>query len=237
VEDAVVAFLSARSTHSQLFAKPQTAVRVAIETLLNTEFDFFITVSVTGSFTANINAKSEEIKEETKGKQVTIVFGVGDALARLDKDGNFICSLPKWMCERLRPKAERLQNQPVTELSNALTRFQRDWPYVMFVLMPLFAIMLKVVYLRRNWLYGEHLVFALHIHAAWFAFGLFVLLLPSFEWIPVVAMVIYTILAMRRVYTGRKRATFTRATILFVIYSFAVLVAIAILMIYELLFQ
>ncbi|MEM6783994.1 MAG: DUF3667 domain-containing protein [Bacteroidota bacterium] len=47
----------------------------------------------------------------------------------------------------------------------------RQIPTVMFLLLPVFALLLKVVYLRRNWYYGEHLVFALHVHA--FAFGVF----------------------------------------------------------------
>lgn len=47
----------------------------------------------------------------------------------------------------------------------------RQVPTVMFLLLPVFALLLKVVYLRRSWYYGEHLVFALHVHA--FAFTIF----------------------------------------------------------------
>jgi len=38
-------------------------------------------------------------------------------------------------------------------------------PYLMFVLVPTFALLLKLLYLRRRRLYLEHLIFALHVHA------------------------------------------------------------------------
>ena len=39
----------------------------------------------------------------------------------------------------------------------------------MFVLLPGFALWLKLAYLNRRMRYTEHLVFALHVHAFWFA--------------------------------------------------------------------
>ena len=56
-----------------------------------------------------------------------------------------------------------------------LFQFLRDateqLPTAMFILLPVFALLLKGVYLRRGWYYSEHLVFALHTHA--FAFIVF----------------------------------------------------------------
>lgn len=42
-------------------------------------------------------------------------------------------------------------------------------PTVVFLLMPVFALLLKLLYVRRGWYYSEHLVFALHVHAFMFA--------------------------------------------------------------------
>ena len=38
-------------------------------------------------------------------------------------------------------------------------------PTVLFLLLPLFALLLKLLYARRDWYYSEHLVFGLHTHA------------------------------------------------------------------------
>ncbi len=46
-----------------------------------------------------------------------------------------------------------------------------NMPKAMFILLPLFALLLKLLYVRRRRYYGEHLVFALHTHA--FAFIVF----------------------------------------------------------------
>lgn len=56
-------------------------------------------------------------------------------------------------------------------------RFVRDMldraPYLMFLLVPTFALLLTLLYLRRRRLYLEHLIFALHVHAlAFIAFAL-----------------------------------------------------------------
>jgi hypothetical protein len=75
-------------------------------------------------------------------------------------------------------------------------------PRTMFVLVPLFAFFLKLIYLRRQRFYVEHFVFSLHVHA--FAFLMFTPLLflrggpvPTLImlWMP-----LYVFLAMKRVY-------------------------------------
>ena len=44
-------------------------------------------------------------------------------------------------------------------------------PTVLFIVLPVFALLLKVLYVRRGWYYSEHLIFGLHTHA--FAFVVF----------------------------------------------------------------
>lgn len=55
-----------------------------------------------------------------------------------------------------------------------LEAFTSNMPKAMFVLLPLFALLLKLLFVRHGRYYGEHLVFALHTHA--FAFVTFALL-------------------------------------------------------------
>ncbi|MDX1531928.1 MAG: DUF3667 domain-containing protein [Rhodothermales bacterium] len=96
--------------------------------------------------------------------------------------------------------------------------FTSNMPKAMFVLLPLFALLLKLLYVRRKRYYGEHLVFALHTHAyAFFAFaalGLFLALTGEIDaltgWprvaagggvlLLILSVPAYVLLALKRVY-------------------------------------
>lgn len=80
--------------------------------------------------------------------------------------------------------------------------FVNTVPKAMFVLLPLFALILKGIYFRSKRYYVEHLVFSLHVHA--FVFALLTILqipvLSSLIPFLVLWMAIYLYLAMWRVY-------------------------------------
>lgn len=75
-------------------------------------------------------------------------------------------------------------------------------PHMVFLMLPLFAFMLKLLYIRRNRYYAEHFVFSLHVHA--FIFLMFILmLLIRHEYFILAAslwILVYLWLAMKRVY-------------------------------------
>lgn len=75
-------------------------------------------------------------------------------------------------------------------------------PQMMFIMLPLFAALLKVLYFRSKRFYVEHFVFALHLHA--FSF-LTYLAMIAVRWPPVVGvlwlwMFVYLYASMKRVY-------------------------------------
>jgi hypothetical protein len=93
---------------------------------------------------------------------------------------------------RMQPK------QAVERVSGAFLEYV---PQTMFLLLPLFAGVLKLLYSRRKRLYVEHFVFALHLHA--FVFLSFTLMMVVPDRVEVVAglwIMLYTYLAMYRVY-------------------------------------
>lgn len=61
----------------------------------------------------------------------------------------------------LEAKLLRIVRDPATFIRDMMDRA----PYLMFVLVPTFALLLKLLYVRRRRLYLEHLIFALHVHA------------------------------------------------------------------------
>jgi len=108
-------------------------------------------------------------------------------------------------------------------------------PYALFVLLPAFALLLKLVYLgrrrrypRRPRLYGEHLVFAAYDHAFVFVAATIMLLLLGRTMaltIGVWVVGLYLLLSMRSVYGGPWIGLLLRAFVLFV--SYMVLVGLA----------
>lgn len=64
---------------------------------------------------------------------------------------------------------------------HAMEQFQEDLkhnvPKMMFVLLPLFALILKVAFLNNKKYYVEHLIFAIHLHCFFFLFIAFVMLI------------------------------------------------------------
>lgn len=108
-----------------------------------------------------------------------------------------------------------------------------DLPRLMFVLLPMFALLLKMVYSRR--LYFDHLIFSLHLHSA--AYFLFALMLPleelanlhlalTIQALGMTAFLAYFVIALRRVYQSTWFAIAWKSAIVLFAYMVAVSIAI-----------
>jgi hypothetical protein len=105
-------------------------------------------------------------------------------------------------------------------VTDGLLRFG---PYAMFVLLPAFAALLKLVYLgsrrrhpNRPRLYSEHMVLAAHNHAFLFLAIVAAVVAPA-DWIRAAVIVwigVYQLLSMRRVYGGPWTGVAARAFVL-----------------------
>lgn len=116
-------------------------------------------------------------------------------------------------------------------------------PQMMFLMVPFFAFLLKLLYLRRNQFYVNHLVFAFHFHS--FAFIIFLMTL-LFYWLTgqqavtllCMSVPIYLFVAMRRVYQQSKKRTLLKLFALTVSYWVIlsvtmIIVAFAVIMFFE----
>lgn len=114
--------------------------------------------------------------------------------------------VPAWLkpLNRRLVRAEaRLNGMPKREaLRTLLAALEENAPKGVFLMMPVFALMLKALYIRRKRFYVEHFVFALHVHS--FAFVLFTagMLSPvgSITGLLSLWMVVYLFLALKKVY-------------------------------------
>lgn len=117
--------------------------------------------------------------------------------------------------------------EQVKVLKNGMNHYA---PYAIFLLMPVFALLLKVLYLGSGRRFGEHMLFALHTNA--FAFLMFsVILLAHFGlaqfalWCWLIG---YLPWAMRRVYHSSRFGTFLRWAVLMLFYLIALTLAVLI---------
>jgi hypothetical protein len=110
----------------------------------------------------------------------------------------------EWLTRAVRARLQTLGHLPPEEALRRVFRgAYENAPKVMFLLLPFYALLLKVLYIRRKRYYVEHFIFALHVHA--FAFILFLVMLPlaDVRVIPGVLLLwllIYFWLALKRVY-------------------------------------
>jgi len=109
-----------------------------------------------------------------------------------------------------------------------------DLPRLMFVLLPVFALLLKIVYVRR--LYFDHLIFSLHLHSA--AYVVLAAMLPLedlanrhvllmiLQVVVLAYFLVYFVMAVRRVYQSSWPALAFKSAI--VLISYMILVSVVI---------
>lgn len=119
--------------------------------------------------------------------------------------------------------------------------FSESIPLAMFILLPAYALFLKVIFYRRQTpiFYSEHMVFAIHLHVLAFLIFTVNLLLPDAYLLGEVVFLalfmylgFYTYRAMRNYYDRSQYATLWRFGLLGILYSSLFLPALALVMVY-----
>jgi hypothetical protein len=127
------------------------------------------------------------------------------------------------LARRMKATEDRLNAMPRREaLRMMVEKVEENAPFGVFVMMPLFAFILKILYVRRKRFYVEHFVFALHTHAFAFLVGTAVLLMDydPLEFVIFLWFLAYLFLALKRVYGQSVIRTFVKYVLLGISYSF-----------------
>lgn len=106
-------------------------------------------------------------------------------------------------------------------------------PQIVFLLLPVFALLLKLIYLRSKNYYIEHIVFSFYFHSYVYLILLFIVLLKYSSWpfvsdyadILFLAIPVNLYQGMRRVYRQSRGKTFIKFSILTGVYGFVLVVA------------
>lgn len=104
--------------------------------------------------------------------------------------------------------------------------FFSNFPKVLFWLLPIFALILKLLYIRRDFYYSEHLVFSVIYYNFFYLASTVILLVNQIpvvrNWliaVSVIWIIIYLPIAMKRMYKQSKRKTILKFSILFFAFS------------------
>ncbi|UCJ08319.1 DUF3667 domain-containing protein [Chitinophaga pendula] len=102
--------------------------------------------------------------------------------------------------------------------------FTHNIPKLMFILLPLFALLLKWMQDKRKWLYVDHGIFSIHFHTFFFILLLIAGLLDRLlhtsaftEW-GILAGIIYLVVALRNVYGQSWRKSAVKGILLLLMY-------------------
>ncbi|MGB5929019.1 MAG: hypothetical protein WBH03_12655, partial [Cyclobacteriaceae bacterium] len=139
---------------------------------------------------------------------------------KLEKDG-----FESWLVSRI-VRLNRADNKDV------VSYILKNVPLMMFILMPLFAIVLKMMYFRRDSLYIHHLVHSLHLHSfALITLLLIIGILSGGTWtgflVPclLVALFAYLFFSFKKVYRQKTLKTLVKLVLALNAYAFIFLLA------------
>lgn len=217
-------------------------------------FLFFLLLSITSAFD-NIDdgkkaakpkpatvVEQKNIEPAATGKPTPAEAPSADAKKTADEDGNYelgehafmlrqhdgkLVTVP-WIDQVFQRSIAHFRADPDTAMERFQHEFKARLPLAIFVLVPLFALGSKLLFIRRRRYYGEHLLFALHVHAY-----VFLSLLLTY-WLPIpfmplwwtLALWVYLALAFRRVYGGRLRPQLMRSGALLTAHGIALLLGL-----------
>jgi hypothetical protein len=139
--------------------------------------------------------------------------------------------------EKAIEKSEKIRNRALKALTQRellINNFFQYLSYILFILMPIFALLLKLLYIRRKRYYIEHLVFSINMHS----FALFVLSVililgllikgeDGFLAIFFLIIPVYFTIGMKRFYRQNLFKTLAKEFILTFIYSFLLVASLA----------
>ena len=137
--------------------------------------------------------------------------------------------VPAWLNRYGRGLLIDLFHDPRAFLQEAIGNL----PIAMFFLLPVFAMILGVCYLRRKRFFVEHLVFGMHIHTFMFLMATTALLVPgegAGNWVQLFLVVVsplYVLIAMRRFYGEGWGRTLVKGFVVWNLYSFVLFPGLA----------
>ncbi len=188
-------------------------------------FLFFLSLAVTDVQIISVKiSPSPKTRPPGASPRADTTAAAGNAKAGQAPGG----TVPESVQQKFLKNLETASRDPQLLNQMLISRLSR----LMFILVPIFALLLKLLYRRRGIFYIQHLIFALHYHA--FAFLLFTLMIglyiigASALTAPIAfALPVYLLLAMKRVYGQSAARTLLKGIALMAGYLIALMISLA----------
>jgi hypothetical protein len=240
-----------------LFFKPGQLTRAYLEgkrrqyvlplrLYLTASIIFFLLVKVLGAgnlfkVQENADPKTREVLSQAQDEMVRAGIPIPKPGSSIPKPSSSIdpngaatdilrCDVTSPACQKVKTYLDqKYANRTTREMGHEVKDRAIAWaPYAMFLFVPVFALITQLLYRRRKLYYGEHLVYAFHIHAFTFFLLVFLAFLPE-TITPLFSVfgMIYYFLAMRHVFGGRWWATSLRYIVIATVYPVLLAVAMA----------
>ena len=136
-----------------------------------------------------------------------------------------------WLARKLNYKVIELNQRYYGDMSkfgkDFAQSFQDNFSKVLFFLLPVFALILKLLYIRKDYFYSEHLVFSIYSYNFFFLAGslqMLTNLVPWLEWLATLIgfwIFFYLLFAMKRMYGQSWGKTIAKFTIFAFTFSLA----------------
>jgi len=125
--------------------------------------------------TPNPTASSDVASQPTdSGNEPKKKYGkIGDRPFVAFDDAKSTTPLESWIEGRAKEK----MGEHGTKMGLFISTLLSNLPYMMLCCIPLFALVLKLLYIRRRRFYIDHLIYALHIHSFFYAAVMLIVLL------------------------------------------------------------
>ena len=193
---------------------------------------------------ARAKAKADSLKLEKKlaKNDMELEFGeLGNSVAKYDstqralppeeRDGFFERSLVR----KFIIINQRIKQKDKSIIPSFVEEFKGNLPNLLILLLPFFALILKILYIKKNFFYVEHLVLSIHLHC--FAFLLFSVFIIA-KWIlpgviddmsiPFLILLLYVYLSLKNIFKQTWIKTFVKFNFLGFVYSMSLLIGFVI---------
>jgi hypothetical protein len=235
----LLVFRPGRLTNEYLAGRKARYV-LPLRLYLTASFLFFLLIKVVGlghsdqpAMVINLGSDKPTIeslaKSPPRGPQVIIDTELNECL-----QANANCGAIKTLFARAKARADKDPQAAVKQMTD---RFLADLPYAIFLLLPVYAWLLKLFHWRSQRLFGEHLVFAFHLHTFWFLLLFSGTMLPDLAAGPLALIgSVHGVYAIHAVYRGAWWLTLLRAFAIAVLYIAAIGAALLLLSLFLFLF-
>lgn len=127
---------------------------------------------------------------------------------------------------------QKYTENPTRFAADVSSSFTANFPKIFFMLLPVFALLLKLLYFRKDFFYSEHLVFSICFYNFFFLAGSLYMLFNLSDWLQWLAIgngmwiALYLLLGMKNMYKQKWSTTVMKYVAFSLIFSVCVIIGL-----------